>query len=97
MSALSLLRDALLALPRIASGIERLAALLEKLSPSSEVALWTAYEDYQEDGSAAPWKSQEELAAEEWRRAKWEELSGKRLPPWEHPPEDFAPLPDRES
>ena len=51
--------------------------------------LTSSYSDFSSDGSGFSQATAADLALEEKRRAKYEELTGKRLLPWDEVPPDF--------
>lgn len=83
-------------LVRIAGSLERIAGSLadihhlmqEANAPAASFS--SSYGDYKEDGSGFEAPTDEERVKEAERRAKWEEVSGRQLLPWDEPPEDFS-------
>lgn len=47
------------------------------------------YSDYAHDGSAVVMQTEEEIEEAQFRRARYEEMSGRFLMPWDEVPEDF--------
>lgn len=55
-----------------------------------QASILGTYSDYAKDGSEVVMRTEAEIAEDQFRRARYEETSGRFLMPWDEIPEDFS-------